>query len=102
MNKHTSDIVAYLTWVGLLIAFVMGDRAGSRFHINQSLVIWMVSTLAGIAAKIAGSLPLVGWLIQLALGAVEIFCAVCWFIGFIGALRGTEKPVPVLGGIRLY
>ena len=26
MNKKTTDIVAYLTWVGLLVAFVAGDR----------------------------------------------------------------------------
>ena len=27
MDKRTTDVVAYLTWVGLLIAFIMGDRA---------------------------------------------------------------------------
>ena len=40
MNKQTTDIVAYLSWPGLLIAFFIGDRYGSRFHLNQSLVIW--------------------------------------------------------------
>ncbi len=30
MDKRATDIVAYLTWVGLLIAFVAGDREGSR------------------------------------------------------------------------
>ncbi len=95
MNKHTTDIVAYLTWVGLLISFVMGDRNASRFHINQSLVIWLTSTLCGVAIK------LVGWLLSFVLWLVEVFCAVCWFIGFIGAIQGTEKPLPVLGQIRL-
>ena len=40
MSKQTTDIVAYLTWVGLIIALVAGDRESSRFHLNQSLVIW--------------------------------------------------------------
>ena len=31
MNKRTTDVVAYLTWVGLLIAFIMGARSASRF-----------------------------------------------------------------------
>lgn len=54
MDKKTTDIVAYLTWVGLVIAFVAGDREGSRFHMNQSLVIWLVSTVAGILSKLLG------------------------------------------------
>ena len=29
MDKRATDIVAYLTWVGLLIAFVAGDRGGA-------------------------------------------------------------------------
>lgn len=101
MNKHATDIVAYLTWVGLLIAFVMGDRSASRFHINQSLVLWLTSTLCGVAIKLVGWIPVVGWLLSFVLWLVELFCAVCWFIGFIGAIQGTEKPVPVLGQFRL-
>ncbi len=94
MNKRTTDIVAYLTWVGLLIAFVMGDREGSKFHLNQSLVIWLAGTLIGILSRV----PLVGWLI----GAVGgIFCAVCWFIGIINAMQGVEKEVPLLGQFKL-
>ena len=35
MDKRTTDIVAYLTYVGLLIALVAGDRERSKFHLNQ-------------------------------------------------------------------
>ncbi len=94
MNKRTTDIVAYLTWVGLIIAFVMGDREGSKFHLNQSLVIWLAGTLAGILSRV----PLVGWLIGIVGG---IFCAVCWFIGIINAMQGVEKEVPLLGQFKL-
>ena len=101
MNKKTTDIVAYLTWVGLLVAFVAGDRREARFHLNQSLVIWLAGTLAGVAERLLDWLPLVGWLVDLALGMFGLFCAVCWFIGIIDAIRGVEKPVPLLGGIHL-
>lgn len=94
MNKKTTDIVAYLTWVGLIIAFIMGDREGSKFHLNQSLVIWIASTLCGFVAVI----PVLGTLVSVVGG---IFCFVCWFIGFVGALQGTEKPVPFLGQFKL-
>ena len=94
MDKKTTDIVAYLTWVGLIIAFIIGDREKSKFHLNQSLVIWLVGTVCGMLA----ALPLVGTLISVVGG---IFCFVCWFIGLIGAIQGTEKPVPVLGQFKL-
>ena len=94
MNKKITDIVAYLTWVGLIIAFLLGDRMGSRFHLNQALVIWLAITLVGVVAKVAW----VGWIIGLVGG---IFCAVCWFIGIVNAISGVEKPVPLLGQIKL-
>jgi len=59
MNKRTTDVVAYLTWVGLIIALVAGDRYESRFHLNQSLVIWLAGTVLGMVAWV----PLLGWLI---------------------------------------
>ena len=33
MNKQITDIVSYLSWPGLLIAFFLGDRYASRFHL---------------------------------------------------------------------
>lgn len=95
MNKHATDIVAYLSWPGLLIAFLAGDRVGSRFHLNQSLVIWIAGTVIGIVAKWT---PLFGWLIGLVGG---LFCGVCWFIGIINAIQGVEKELPLLGEIHL-
>ena len=95
MNKRTTDIVAYLTWVGLLIALVAGDREASRFHLNQSLVIWLAGTICGL---IGGHFFLFGWLVSVAGG---IFCGLCWFIGIINALQGVEKEVPLLGQLRI-
>lgn len=101
MDKKTTGIVAYLTWVGLIIAYVMGDREGAKFHLNQSLVIWLAGTIAGVVAKVLGWIPLLGWVVALAMGIVGLFCAVCWFIGIVGAVQGNENPVPVLGQIQL-
>ena len=41
MDAKTTGIVAYITWIGLVIAFVLGDREGAKFHLNQALVIWL-------------------------------------------------------------
>ena len=95
MNKHITDIVSYLSWPGLLIAFFAGDRYASRFHLNQSLVIWIAATLIGIVWK---WIPLFGWLVGFVGG---LFCALCWFIGIINAIQGVEKEVPLLGQIKI-
>ena len=74
MDAKTTGIVAYITWIGLVIAFVLGDREGAKFHLNQALVIcWL-------------------W---------GIFCFICAVMGFISAVNGEEKAVPLLGQIRL-
>ena len=86
MDKKTTSIVAYITWIGLLVAILLGDREGAKFHINQALVIWLFSLL--------GAIPCVGWIWGL-------FCFVCAVMGFIGALNEEEKEVPVFGKIKL-
>ena len=86
MDKKTTGIVAYLTWIGLLIAILAGDKEGAKFHINQSLVILLFSLLSII--------PCIGWI-------WGIFMIVCWFIGFIAAINEEEKPVPVIGNVKI-
>ena len=86
MDKRTTDIVAYLTWIGLLIALIFGDRENSKFHLNQALVIWLFGLL--------GVIPCIGWV-------WGIFCFVCAVMGFISAINGEEKEVPLLGQFKL-
>ena len=92
MDAKTTGIVAYITWIGLVIAFVLGDREGAKFHLNQALVIWLAGLLSFI--------PCIGWL-------WGIFCFICADLSqqrnclLISAVNGEEKAVPLLGQIRL-
>ena len=86
MDKRMTDIVAYITWIGLLLAVLIGDKENSKFHTNQALVIMIFSLISVI--------PCVGWI-------WGIFMLVCWFMGLIGAINGEEKPVPVIGKIKI-
>ena len=87
MTKKMTSIIAYITWIGLIIALVAGDKEGAKFHINQSLVIWLVGTVGGF-------IPL----INLVTG---IFCLICWVLGLIYAVEQVEKEVPIIGRIKL-
>lgn len=86
MDKKVTGIVAYLSWIGLIIAFCAGDKEGAKFHLNQALVIFLFQLLAVV--------PFIGWI-------WSIFMLVCWFIGFIAACKGEEKEIPLLGKIKI-
>lgn len=101
MSKKTTDIVAYLTPIGLILAFIFGDRENARFHLNQALVLVLAELILGVAERIIGWLPLVGWLVGLVTAILGIVLFVLWIMGFASAIQGTEKPVPILGDIKL-
>lgn len=86
MDKKTTSIVAYITLIGLIIAFCAGDKEGAKFHLNQALVIWLFGLLSVI--------PCIGqiW---------AIFIFVCWIMGLIAAINQEEKPVPLIGNIKI-
>lgn len=86
MDAKTTSIVAYLTWIGLLIAILAGDKEGAKFHLNQALVIMLFSLL--------GVIPCIGWI-------WAIFMLVCWIMGLIAAINQEEKEVPLIGKIRI-
>lgn len=94
METKTTGIVAYLTWIGLLIAFLAGDKEGAKFHINQALVIFLFQIAGGIVTVI----PVVGWIVG---GAWSIFMLVCWIMGLIAAVQEEEKEVPLIGKIHI-
>ena len=86
MDKKTTSIVAYITWIGLVITFCAGDREVAKFYLNQALVVFLFSLLSII--------PCLGWI-------WGIFMIVCWVMGLIAAVNQEEKPVPLIGGIRI-
>lgn len=86
MDAKITSIVAYLTWIGLLIAVLAGDKEGAKFHVNQALVILLFSLLSII--------PCIGWV-------WGIFMVVCWVMGLIAAINQEEKEVPLIGKIRI-
>ena len=87
---------SYVTWIGFLIAMIMGDR-GDRLtvhHMNQALVLNLASIVGGVLRVI----PLIGSMASnLVSLAVFVFC----IMGIARALRGSTEPLPVIGDIHL-
>jgi uncharacterized membrane protein len=85
-------IISYFLVVGLIIAFVMNynkKNSFASFHIRQM-----------IGLSIAYSLN--GWIVfsfldKTTAAIITIILFVLWVIGLIGAIKGEEKLVPVVG-----
>lgn len=80
-------IVSYITWIGFIIALILNaDKKNdfAKFHIRQALLLLIASLLSFI--------PIIGWI-------WGIFIFVLWIFGFIYAIQGQKKEVPVLGGL---
>lgn len=105
MDKKTTDVVCYIGFIGLIIAFAAGTREQSKFHMNQSLVLVIaeivLSVVSGIASGIVNIIPIMGLIISLVAGICSIICFVLMIVGIVSAAKGEEKPLPLLGGIKI-
>lgn len=89
----TTAIIAYITIIGLIIAFVMNNDKKDPFaayHIKQSLGLG----LTGLAMGAIGIIPIIGWLINI----IGIFVLLyMWVMSLLTALNNKQKPAPILG-----
>tara|TARA_R110000850_G_scaffold277058_1_gene421896 strand:+ start:129368 stop:129712 length:345 start_codon:yes stop_codon:yes gene_type:complete len=86
-------IVAYITFIGLIIAFVMNDQKEDvfvSFHIQQSLGL----TLIGVVLGILSIIPVIGWILYI-LGFIVLLYM--WIVGLMNAIKQKLEPVPFLG-----
>ena len=88
----TIAIISYITWIGTLVAFIMNSskkNAFAAFHIRQMVGLTLLSLLNSFVIY-----KFVGYTIFM---IVALGLMVLWIIGFIGAIQGEEKSVPLLG-----
>lgn len=91
-NSKTVAILSYITLLGWIIALVMHNSNKSEFgafHLRQALGIIIVSIGAALVSSFVG--------IYILSVIVQIAIIVYWVLGFIGAVQGEKKLVPVLG-----
>jgi uncharacterized membrane protein len=96
-EDHTVAMLAYLTFVGLIVAIVMHNgnktQLGS-FHLRQALGLTLTLIVYWPINFIMLFIPILGWGINI---IVLLTIAVFWIMGLVSALQGQMKPVPVLG-----
>ncbi len=87
----TMAIISYITIIGLIIAYIMNNSKKNeftQFHIRQSVglaVLGLVNSLV-----IAKFIPMLA-------GLVGLLTLVFVIIGIVNAVKGEDKPLPVIG-----
>ena len=87
----TMGIISYITLIGTIVAYFMNnDKKNSfaAFHIRQNIGLNLLYIINSF---------LVYRLSSTAAGLIGLFLFVLWIIGLIGAAKGEEKKVPLLG-----
>jgi uncharacterized membrane protein len=85
-------VISYITFIGTIVAFVMNQNkqnSFASFHIRQAIGIWVVALVVNFIQRFSNF----SWVDNL----LSILVLVLWIIGLIGAIRGQEQRVPLLG-----
>lgn len=93
-SGKTAAVVAYLTIIGTIIAYFINNDSKNpfaSFHIRQALGIHITFYMLGLVISWFDS-----WLIS---GAFYLFIIVLWGYGFITAIQGEMKEVPLVGSM---
>ncbi|HVU28255.1 MAG TPA: DUF4870 domain-containing protein [Verrucomicrobiae bacterium] len=92
-EDKTVAIVAYLTLIGFIAAIIIHSNKKTKlgaFHLRQMLG-FIISWLAVIVLLF---IPFIGWIL---IPVFYIFMFICWIMGFIAAINGQMKPMPLVG-----
>lgn len=93
----TMAIISYITVIGLIIAYFMNNSKNNefaKFHIGQSLRIFILSIILNVVVRILisvtgiGLLSFIGWIPLILI-----------ILGIINAMNLKAEPLPVIGTI---
>ncbi|MCA0133504.1 hypothetical protein [Winogradskyella alexanderae] len=93
-NGKTLAVVAYITIIGVLIAFFMNQEKQNKltaFHVRQSLGLWLLYFILGYVISGFDS-----WMLTY---SFWIFFAVLFVYGILGAVSGKLNSIPILGDV---
>ncbi len=92
----TAAIISYITFIGLLIAYIMNNskqNAFTQFHIGQSVRIVVLSIANSVLA----------WLLPSGLSMITSIISLCILVlvilGIVNAVNGKTSPLPVIGTV---
>ena len=100
VNVTPYKIYAVLAYFGIgvlvPILFKMNVRF-VRFHVNQGLALFIAEALLSLVYGFAGGIPILAMVISI----TRLLCVLWMIMGMVSAVRGSMKPLPLMGKIHL-
>lgn len=114
MDKKVTSILAYagilggacglLPGIGKLgmflpliiwcVAYFAGDKSGAKAHLNQSLILIII----GLIGAVIGIIPIIGTIVN---AIIWVATVVLGILGLVAAIKGENKALPIIGGIKI-
>ncbi len=101
MNKKATGIVAYITWIGWLVAFLAGDKEGAKIHLNQGLVLVILNLGTWLVDLILGGIPIIGFIIGIICAIINLAVFVLAIVGIVYAATDKDAELPIVGAIKI-
>ncbi|MBQ4043229.1 MAG: zinc ribbon domain-containing protein [Clostridia bacterium] len=98
---EANKVLSLLSYLGILWLIPLLAAPNSRFakfHTNQGLILWIANLIVGVAGGVLAIIPILGWLVALALGIIML---VLMIIGIVNAVQGRAKQLPIIGKYTL-
>ncbi|MCL5018704.1 MAG: hypothetical protein M1416_02995 [Candidatus Pacearchaeota archaeon] len=87
-------LATFLSLVGFIIALIVKRKDKYVMHYTKlSIVIFIISAVVGITKPIIDLIPVMGGIINVALGVLTF---ILWALSWIYALSGKEKEIPII------
>ena len=99
-DGKTVAIISYLSIIGWIIAYVIHGSNKTllgAYHLRQTIALFITGLCTWVLQLLLVFIPVIGWIISILLIFVYIGLFVLWIIGFIAAINGQEKPIPLIG-----
>tara|TARA_R110002072_G_scaffold199405_6_gene357069 strand:- start:9643 stop:9981 length:339 start_codon:yes stop_codon:yes gene_type:complete len=91
-DGKTIGIIAYITLIGWVVAFIMNSSKKNEyanFHLRQMFGLVLLSIAISVLTM-AVNLGLFGTILS-------VLLLVLWVVGFVGAIQGEKKLIPIIG-----
>ena len=103
------SVLAYLGWFLLIPLFVNNRRQNPyvKFHLNQGILLLIISIVFNIIGKIACRilelilLGFVAGIVGVIVDIIQVLIFVFMILGIVGVINGRAKELPLIGGIRI-
>ena len=95
-------VLSYLSFLCLVPLFTAKNDPYVRFHVGQGLTLFLAEVVVGVIHRVLWNLLPYGLLwrmVNYAYGLVSLGLLVLAVLGIVSAVQGTQKKLPLLGGI---